>query len=524
MTETQTPKLKLASNIWVQILALAASGLMMGLTPAPQNLWPLAWFAAVPLWVAVIRPSHPSKLISHVLLPSVWGICYHGGALFWMMGIHPLTWMGVPWLASLGIALFAWGFITLWGGATVTVWGATSIWWHRYHPWSRLLIGTAVWCGVESLWSASPLWWTALAYTQSPGNLPILHLGQLAGPNAVTAAIMAVNGLLAEAWINRRELTVKLPVFGAVGLFICCQLTGFWLYSRPLNDNGNTALNIGIIQGNIPNKIKFDYQGFRKALEGYTTGFRELAAQGVEAVLIPETALPYIWTDPNQQSLSFYRAIMETGVTAFVGTFGQKNLSLTNSLFAVNGEGENISRYDKIHLVPLGEYIPFEKYLGKLINRLSPLDAHLVRGDANQVFVTPFGTAIAGICFDSAFAEHFRRQAANGGEFILSAANDAHYAADMMAQHHALDLMRAIEVDRWAVRATNTGLSAIIDPHGHTQWLSQINTYELHADTIHRRTTQTLYVRWGDRLTPTLAFLGIVSGVAVGFFRKIFRF
>jgi len=493
------------------ILALAASGLIMGLTPAPQNLWPLAWAAAIPLWVAVIRPTHQSKLISHILLPSVWGICYHGVALFWMTGIHPLTWMGVPWLASLGIAFFTWGLITLWGAATVTLWGATSIFWHRCHPLPRLLIATAVWCGVESLWSASTLWWTALAYTQSPGNLAGLHLGQLAGPNTVNAAIMAVNGLLAQAWINRRELTAKFPVLAAIGLFICCQMAGLWLYSRPLNDTANTALKIGIIQGNIPNQIKFASEGWRRALEGYTTGYRELAAQGVDAVLIPETALPYIWTEPNQQSISFYRAILENGVTAFVGTFGTKDNSLTNSLFSVNGRGETISRYDKIHLVPLGEYIPFEKYLGKIINRLSPLDAHLVRGEKNQVFETPFGKAIAGICFDSAFAEHFRRQAATGGEFILSAANDAHYAADMMAQHHALDLMRAIEVDRWAVRATNTGLSAIINPHGETKWLSQINTYELHADTIYRRTTETLYVRWGDWLTPLLGCLGIAS-------------
>ena len=76
-----------------------------------------------------------------------------------------------------------------------------------------------------------------------------------------------------------------------------------------------------------------------------------------------------------------------------------------------------------------------------------------------------------------------------------------------MAQHQAQDLMRAIETDRWAVRATNTGYSGIIDPHGTIVWRSQPKTYEIHADTIYRRSTKTLYVRWGDWLTPLLLAL-----------------
>jgi apolipoprotein N-acyltransferase len=74
----------------------------------------------------------------------------------------------------------------------------------------------------------------------------------------------------------------------------------------------------------------------------------------------------------------------------------------------------------------------------------------------------------------------------------------------MPAQHHAQDVMRAIETDRWAVRATNTGYSGIVDPHGKTVWISRLNTYALHTDTIYRRQTQTLYVRWGDWLTLML--------------------
>ncbi|HEY9860259.1 MAG TPA: nitrilase-related carbon-nitrogen hydrolase, partial [Candidatus Obscuribacterales bacterium] len=153
---------------------------------------------------------------------------------------------------------------------------------------------------------------------------------------------------------------------------------------------------------------------------------------------------------------------------------------------------------------------PFEDVLGRLIDRLSPLDAHMLPGQPGQLFETPFGRAIAGICYESAFAEHFRWQAAQGGQFILSASNDAHYSPAMTAQHHAQDVMRAVETDRWVARATNTGYSGVIDPHGRTQWLSGLNIYQLHAGTIYRRQTQTLFVRWGDWLTPLLVMLAIV--------------
>jgi len=537
----------------------------MGLTPSPVEAWPLAWIALVPLWFLVKSGQSVRQCAVYGL---VWGIGYHGLALSWITGIHPMDWMGVPWLASIAIALFCWTFITLWGAILVAVWAACLFWLLGSSPLPKLkgqgsrddlqaakeqpptlkrrvnfrlsqkpktlalvsiLIATALWCGLEALWSAGPLWWTSLSYTQSPHNLPILHLGQLSGPSTVTAAIVAVNGLIAEAWISylhtRGTKGLKVSKLKAeswqdnlqpsnlqpatlVGMaalaLVVLHLIGFGLYSRPLIQPPEAALKVGIIQGNIPNRIKLYPAGWRRAIEGYTTGYETLAQEGVDAVLTPETALPFLWDELVRNQSSFYSGILDQGVLAWVGALGQEGTSVTNSLFTVTGKGETFSRYDKVKLVPLGEYIPFEQALGHLVDRLSPLDAHLIAGRATQLFETPFGRAIVGICYESAFAKHFRRQAAAGGQFILTASNNAHYSETMPAQHHAQDVMRAIETDRWAVRATNTGYSGIVDPHGRTLWLSGINTYEIHAATIYRRQTQTLYVRWGDWLTPVL--------------------
>jgi len=558
------------SKILARAIALF-SGISMGLTTAPVNAWPLAWVALAPLWVLVVSyerqitqkkqkflflpdSSHPlnplQNPLPNLILPALWGIGYHGLALSWIMGIHPMTWLGVPWWPSLAIALFCWAFITLWGAALVTVWAwlfaiavpkisgtgilpvasqkisgtgilpvtSQKISGTGILPVTRVLIGTALWCGLESIWSTGSLWWTSLSYTQSPHNLAILHLGQLSGPSAVTAAIVAVNGLIAEAFLEGRRKKSDgsrknwIPYILPASLSLVLHIAGWSLYNRPLIQEAGTSLKIGIIQGNIPNDIKFDSGGWRRALEGYTAGYKQLADRKVDAVLLPETALPFIWTNEYQRStLSFYQAILERGVVAWVGGFGQEGDSITNSLLAIDKTGEIVGRYDKLKLVPLGEYIPFYEILGGIINRLSPLDAHLVPGNSKQLFDTPFGRAIVGICYDSAFAEIFRYQAANGGEFMLTASNNAHYKPPMLAQHHALDVMRAIETDRWAVIATNTGYSAFVNPHGETVWQSGINTYEVRDATIYRRQTKTLYVRWGDRLTPLLLlFAGLM--------------
>lgn len=533
------PKAK-NQNLKLLLIIALIGGILMGLTPAPIEAWYLGWIALVPLWLLFIRS--PYNLKQNCLIALAWGFGYHGLALFWITGIHPMTWMGVPWLASLAIAIFCWLFITFWGAGLVVVWAAAMTFWTRlknkskkteslapiFNSLLRVLTGVALWCGLEAIWSSGPLWWSSLSYTQSPHNLLILQLSQISGPSTVTASIVAVNGLIAESLyqlivskdkVNQARLTSNSDLFlhekvarfslvvFALLILISSHVFGFWLYSHPVIKESNEAIKVGIVQGNIRNEIKLYSDGWKQAIEGYTKGYNNLADRGVDVVLTPETALPFFWEDIVKYRSSIYEVILKRKVPAWLGAFGKQERSYTNSLFTITGEGKVFSEYDKTKLVPLGEYIPFEQILGHLIERLSPLDAHLAAGKSNQIFDTLWGRAIVGICYDSAFAQHFRRQAKNGGEFILTASNNAHYSKSMPAQHHAQDVMRAIETDRWAARATNTGYSAIIDPRGRTLWRSGINIYQLHADTIYRRQTKTLYVCWGDWLTLFLLIL-----------------
>jgi len=572
-------------------------------------MWPIAWFGLIPLWQQLRHGS----LRRAAGLGGLWGLGFDGVTLQWITGIHPMDWMGVPWLNSLLIALFCWLAITLWGAALVMVWAIGVRWsdrWGRaslthhsltHHgqdlctksqnleglisktrlkpssfvqtfevgvspdglaPHSHRLLnlwtlwaGVALWMGLETLWSHSALWWPWLSLTQSPHNLAILQLNQLSGASVVSGTIVLINGLLALALSalthrsrrsptsdrdqNRnqnhdaadhasRQTQTRSRFVGlsyatsAIVLCLSLHLSGWLILQQPLTET-RPPLTVGIIQGNIPNDIKLYPGGIYRALLRYRDGYQSLAQQGVDVVLTPETAMPVFWDsdltrDPNHPAGQLRQAIREQGVPVWLGTFGTVttngtlNLNAyTNSLLMLDGNAVTLSRYDKAKLVPIGEYIPFSRLLGGLIRRLSPLSAEIVFGQPTQALVTPWGQAAVAICYESAFPELIRRQVANEAGWILSAANNAHYAASMPRQHHAQDVMRSIEVNRWVARATNTGLSAVIDPHGRTQWRSGWNTFETHISQIFPRQTQTLYTRWGNWLTWLF-----LSGWAIG--------
>jgi apolipoprotein N-acyltransferase len=526
-----------------QNLIAAGSGLLAGLAVEPIGAWYLAWIALVPLWMMVVRERRS-------ILPSlVWGMGYHGVALFWITGIHPMTWMGVPWLTSFSIATVAILFFALWGATVVMLWGIIFGWicQHLNPPaLVRVIVGTAIWCGLEYLWSQTDLWWSTLALTQTPNNLPILHLGQLSGGMTVTAILLVVNGLIAEAVLSGSRLesgkesriraaspllisekmvgsahptnlegSPRFPkvnqrtlAIAAITLFLTGHLGGYILSQAPLDTKPADALKIGIIQGNIPNEIKLYANGKQKAIEGYTTGYLDLAAAGVDGILTPEGALPYMPAEIKKSSL--YQAVLDKGVPIWLGAFGDAGNDYTNSIHAIDKTGNFISQYDKYKLVPLGEYIPFKEIIGQWVKRLSPIEATLLKGaEQQEFFAFPGIRAAIGICYESAFGSHFRQQAQKG-EFMLTASNNAHYAESMPAQHHAMDVMRSIETSRWAVRATNTGYSAIVDPHGHTLWKSKLNEFAIHSHQIYRRRNQTFYVQWGDWLTPLLIISSVI--------------
>jgi apolipoprotein N-acyltransferase len=517
-------------------------GILTGLAAEPFGWWWLAWVGLVPLWWQVRGAGSGGSLRSAAILGLTWGIGFDGLTLHWILGIHPLSWMGVPWLQSIAIALFCWVAITLVGASPVVLWAISVRWLDRWigrrlsgmvaDLW-LVLAGAGLWSIAETLLSQGALWWPWLSLTQSPHNLAILQLDRLSGPTVTSAAIVTVNGLLALGWRSRsigwdkyRDQPRWPYRVSAIGLCVALHGLGWVMLDRDLwivqtREMAAKPFTVGLIQGNIPNEIKLYPGGIRQALLNYRDGYLALTAapNPVDVVLTPETALPLLWSgrrDGYSPEGLLGQAIVDRGVPIWLGTIQGTPRVYTNSLLTVNGNLETLSRYDKVRLVPLGEYIPFAAILGRVIDILSPLEARIEFGDRDQTFETPFGRAAVAICYESAFPEVLRRQVAAGAQFALSAANNAHYANTMPSQHHAQDVMRSIELDRPMARATNTGYSAIVDHRGRTLWKSGLNRYEIHRATLTPRTTLTPYVRWGNWLAPVSGIVIILSlGVMV---------
>lgn len=511
-------------------VALGAGGLM-ALTPAPLNFWPLAWVALAPLWAMV------QGLGSRAWpLALVFGLVYHGASLIWIRDLHPLMWMGIPAPASIAIVLGVWLFITVWGAAfgVLWAWGLGAIRRLGLSGPTMVLVGTALWCLTEAARSASGLDWTSLSYTQSPGNRVILHLGQLSGNLTVTAAVVAVNGFLAQGllavapWsaVVRSFRSQEWEILGdrlgrsgialgrqnyvltALVLVFTTHLMGWSLLSQPLDARAEQGIQVGIVQGNVPTRVKLSPQGLRQSLRAYTEGYETLAAEGMDVVLTAEAALPFTW--PTATPTALQTAIEKRHVPIWLGAFGREADRTMQTLFSINENGAVIGQYNKVKLVPLGESLP--PLLGGLIQRLSPMEGYLSPGELGQNFLTPFGQGAIGICYESAFPDLFRRQVKDGATFLATASNLDPYGPTLMAQHFALDMMRAIETDRWLVRATNTGYSGVINPHGQVVWRSARRRFETHGEKIYRRQTTTPYVRFGNWLTPLML---LVSGGGV---------
>ncbi|MCS7293068.1 MAG: apolipoprotein N-acyltransferase [Gloeomargarita sp. SKYBB_i_bin120] len=475
-------------------LLVGLSGLALGGSLGESWAWPLAWVGLVPLWwVTERRDAWKWGML--------WGAAYHGAALSWLVHLHPLTWLGIPWSLSLVIALAIWLFVTLWGAVGVGLWaGLTS---RVIQPWVRLWVGLALWCGGETLATRTCLWWSTLALTQSPGNPTFLHLGQLSGPVTPVAWLLLVNGVLALA--IRYPLPIVLPL--ALGLFGLGHSLGWFLQVTAPPEGFLASLTVGIVQPNIPNPVRFTSQGQAQMLERLQAGYTTLAQRGADMVLTPEGALGGEFS-PNHALVGL---VQRWRIPLVLGAYGRRQGRLTNSLFVLDGHGQVVGRYDKVKIVPLGEFIPGERWLGPWVRRISALPESQTPGPLSQSVQTRMSPVIAGICYDSAFAPVFREQARRGGEWILTAANNDPYPPRMMRQHQAQDVLRAIETDRWLARATNTGISGVISPRGRIVWQAPPRTNVVHLARIYRRTHLTPYVRYGDWLTPLL--LGI-SGLS----------
>lgn len=429
-------------------LALAA-GALVPFAFAPVGLWPLA-----PVGLAVL-----------VVL------CHGAGrrrgfALGWWFGFG-LFLVGVPWVY---VSIHEFGHAWAPMAALVTVGLAAVL--AVFTGMAAALAAATATRGAVFCLVAFPAGWTLLEWVRSwlLTGFPWLNLGAsqtdtwLAGFVPVlgeygTSLLLAfVAGALAWGWLAGWRRAAPALLASAV-LFPAGWAAGQAAWTRP----DGPVLEAALLQGNFGQDIKWDRDWLRPQLEWYAVRTRENL--DADIVLWPETALPAFY---HQLRVPYFsdlaEAARDSGTAVLAGTLYAEGEDAFN---AIVGIGTAAGVYRKIHLVPLGEYFPLKPLVRFLMPGLDIPMNDMSAGTLRQAPLTVAGRPVAPIiCYEDAFGELPRRLMPEAG-MLVSVSNDAWFGDSFAAhQHLQIARMRALESGRPMLRATNTGISALIDHRG----------------------------------------------------------
>ena len=282
------------------------------------------------------------------------------------------------------------------------------------------------------------------------------------------------------------------------------------------------TLRVGYVQGNIAQDIKWDEAKSREHEARYRTLGEALAGKAsLDLIVFPETAYPYlVYAGKKEIEGASLGVPLLLGANVYRGELNDLgHLTYYNSALLLDGKGQIQGRYDKVHLVPMGEYVPLRTVFF-FVDKIVPGLVDFSPGNLDQLLnLTADIFSGMTICYEDLFPEISRRLVKRGAHFLINMTNDAWYGVSSAPYHHLIfSQYRSIETRRWLVRSTNTGISAFIDPVGRFYETSSLFSEAIAWHDIQLRYGKTIYVLLGDWVAwGCLVFLGfaIFLGIRV---------
>lgn len=288
--------------------------------------------------------------------------------------------------------------------------------------------------------------------------------------------------------------------------------------AAPAFHEGGGGLKAGAVQPNVPLEVRWDPENL-KTIESWVWGLSQQAvALGANWVVWPESAVPrLVERDPEfRAALGNFAGSNGVWLTLNSIGFGEAG-SYYNSMYAVAPDG-GLARYDKVHLVPFGEYVPL---LGRLAF-LRPLVREVggfTPGDGARLLPGPVGFLGGAVCYEVAFPLHAAEQVRKGAGILVTVTNDGWYGDSAAPyQHLALAILRAAENRRFLVRAANTGISAIVDPYGRVLQQLPLGARGVIVETVLPGAGLTPFARFALwlHLFPVLGFALVILALTWG--------
>ncbi|MEW5773170.1 MAG: apolipoprotein N-acyltransferase, partial [Thermodesulfobacteriota bacterium] len=256
----------------------------------------------------------------------------------------------------------------------------------------------------------------------------------------------------------------------AAGLLGLLALYGVWRVDTPPATVGEAR--VALIQGNVDQAHKWDPAWQAETLRRYSDLSAAEARAGADLLIWPETAMPFFFQDPAPLSLLVRAQVRAMGAPLLAGSpaytreLGARDYVLHNRAFLINSSGITLGHYDKEHLVPFGEYVPLSGLLGFLPKLVQGIGEFAPGRDQPALVLGNLALGVL-ICYETIFPELAQDRVEHGANLLVNISNDAWFGrSSAPLQHLHLSVLRAVEQNRWMARATNTGISALIDPRG----------------------------------------------------------
>jgi len=472
------------------------AGVLAGLALPPLGWPPLLWLALLPLWAVAAAPL-PLQAARGAAL---WGTAAVLVSHRWLLGLHPLDWIGVPAPLSLPLCALLLAACALLGGALVALWALAAVWLDARRASSALLLCCG-WGLVEVALARGPLFWIGLGAAALPADRPLAGLAQLLGAGGLAAVQLAIGWLGWRAWAARRPLPWLAAATAAV--LLTHAAGAVLLVSLPADPPPRQR--VLVLQPAIPTREKFSWPQRRRLQRQLALALQQGAAAGADLVLLPEGALglePELPQPAPLELISGGFRWQERGGSP--GELEQRSALLR---FAP-GDLEASSWLDKHRLVPLGEWVP----LAWLV-RWSGLSAvgGVEPGAASRLLGRPGGPVAGSICYELADGTALAAAVRQGAGWVLASANLDPYPLQLQRQYEALAQLRAIETGRWLVSSANTGPSLLVDPQGVVRRRLPAGTAAQAVLELAPRGGLTGYARRGEAPLLLLALLGALG-------------
>lgn len=434
------------------LLSSILSGVFLALPFNNGKLWIFAWFAFVPLFLALEGKS----LKQTFLLFFVTGVTFWAGTVYWLANV---TLTGTI-LLVLYLALYFAVFGLIIRPAT-----------RKSEPYIILFI-PAVWVLLEyirgHLLTGFP--WALLGYSQYL-NLPVIQIADFTGAWGISFLIILVNAALVEIiWSLKMKLLprLKIIVIPIVLLFVLVLAYGFFRLSffKPALVVSN-PVKVSVIQGNIPQESKWDPDARDLIMQNYFKLTSGALKDNPDLIIWPEASLPVVLEEDPEYFIKLRGYLNTINTPLLFGSVTTRGGLYYNSALLLDGQGRQLGQYDKLHLVPFGEYIPFRNVM-KFLDTIAPI-GDIASGKNYTIFKLPgyaqgFGVLI---CFEDVFPELARSFVYRGAGVLVNITNDAWFGKTPEAyQHLAASVFRAVENRVYLARCANTGVSAFISPVG----------------------------------------------------------